>query len=226
MSIQVKNVETKHTTGTASLSQIAGWLGVILGGLVCTSALGWLLIAFLIGPSTPMIVAGLIQIVGGLMLISFRWILPDNVTLFAIPIAFLVLCVNAAVGFWLGPLSLATSTNRNSQTATLSVRDTDSPVLITIEDSRGLLQNHPIWSVTMYADGKRPTQYTGWPVDLIGRNTSPTELIWHNGDPDWVEIKLDNGMRLRLTWNPAAVREARRLEDLHHFLDPKYELIR
>ncbi len=91
---------------------------------------------------------------------------------------------------------------------------------------RTLIQTEPVWIGTIYADGKRPTQYTGWPVELIGNKANPIKLIWHNDAPDWVEIKLDNGFSLKLTWNEKLATDARFVTELHYYLDPKFEIVR
>jgi hypothetical protein len=198
-----------------------------LGLLISTSALFWLLATAFIGPTWELVTAGAVQLAIGISLICTKWITSSSRTagiFLACAIALLIL--NTAFAAWFGFASIMANSTSKKPIPALTASDPDSPIIVTIKDSRGLIQTKPVWSGTIYADGKRPTQYTGWPVELIGNKASPTKLVWHNDAPDWVEIKLDNGFSLKLTWNEKSAFDARLITDLHYFLDPKFEIVR
>jgi hypothetical protein len=207
-------------------NQTAGWVALVLGVLAFLVALSLLMVSLFIGVPAQLIIPGLIQLGIGIFLIAAKWIVPNNRQVILIIWAILLLVINAAFGFWFGIGSLVTPGKTSSEGLVLTVRDPDSPIVVSIKDSRGLLQNRPIWSGTISADGIRPTQYTGWPTYLVGDNANPTKLIWHNDNPDWVEIRLDTGQSLKLTWDSKAAFDARLIRDLHYFLNPEFELIR
>lgn len=208
-------------------SQLPGWIGLIIGVLASMGALMWLLVSSLAEPPLLIFAPGLIQLGIALFLIVAKWVIPNSRQTIILVAAIVCLIINAIFGLCVMIVSLPTLNQVNRPTNVLTVNDPDSPLVVTVEeDSRGALPDERHWSATISADGKRPTQYTGWPVDLIGRKASPTELIWHNDDPDWVEIRLDDGVILKLSWDSQAATAARLASELHYFLDPKFELIR
>jgi len=188
----------------------------------------WLLASFLVAPTTALFLPGLVQLGVGLFLIAATWWVPNAKQPITIIVAIVCLIINVMLIVFLFAIgSLSALHHSNVRAKVLTARDPDSPIMVTVEeDSRGVLQNEYAWSATISADGKRPTQYAGWPVHLIGKKTSPTKLVWHNDDPDWVEIRLDNGSWLKLSWDQKAASDARAVSDLHYFLDPKFELTR
>lgn len=224
MSLDVNKVDSNSKPAVPN--QTVGWVALILGILVSMGALSWLMVSLLMGAPTQLVIHGVIQLGIGIFLIASKSIIPPNKRVLFIVAAFVSLLLNAVLGIWFGVGSLVTSASSSPGRNVLTARDPDSPIVVTVEDSRGSLQNHPVWSGTIYADGKRPTQYTGWPIHLIGKNANPTQLIWHNDDPDWVEIRLDTGQKLKLTWDPKAAFDARLIRDLHYYLNPEFELIR
>ena len=111
----------------------------------------------------------------------------------------------------------------------LEARDPNSPTVIRVEP---IPLTNMRWSVIISVDGQRPTQQAGWPSDMITPPTGlipsavyPTSLLWHTA-PNWVEIVLSTGQRLKLTWNQDAVEKARSSNEQVFFLDPRYEVIK
>ena len=105
----------------------------------------------------------------------------------------------------------------------VEVRDPNSPTVVRAEP---VPLTNMRWSVIISVDGQRPTQEAGWPSEMITSPPAhPTSLIWHTA-PDWVEIVLSTGQRLKLTWNQAAVEKARSSKEQVFFLDPRYEVIK
>ena len=104
----------------------------------------------------------------------------------------------------------------------LEVRDPNSPTVVRVEP---VPLTNMRWSVIISVDGQRPTQQAGWPTDMITSPAHPTSLLWHTA-PNWVEIVLSTGQRLKLTWNQAAVEKACSSSEQVFFLDPRYEVIK
>ena len=202
------------------------WVCLPLGVVISLSALGFLLAGTNIVPSPVWVITGSVQFVIGVSLVLANWLTIKTKTVGAIlAIGLGLFFVNAAFAVWLGIGSMIAGGGKSKLPA-LTVSDPDSPIKVTFEDARGLIQSKPVWSGTIYADGKRPTQYTGWPIDLIGNKANPTQLVWHNDSPDWVEIILDNGFSLKLSWDENLASDARFVTDVHYFLDPKFEIVR
>jgi hypothetical protein len=102
-------------------------------------------------------------------------------------------------------------------------RDPNSPTVVEVSGIKPLFG--PIsWGCTISVDGFRPTQHCGWPKGEVADNVEPTAAAWHS-NPDWVEIVLSSGEKLKLTWNTLAVEEARKSSERHFYLNPKYELL-
>jgi hypothetical protein len=74
------------------------------------------------------------------------------------------------------------------------------------------------------ADGRRRTQHAGWPADRIATGAKPTAVVW-DARPDWVEVVLSSGERLRLTWDTAAAERARASGEARAFLGPRVEVL-
>lgn len=105
----------------------------------------------------------------------------------------------------------------------LEARDPDSPTVVRVRPIPGI-GGRAGWDVVISADGRRPTQHAGWPVGLVAPAAEPTAVVWHD-DPDWVEIVLTSGQRLKLSWDPAAALHARASSQTTYYLDPKYTLL-
>ncbi len=219
-----KSTDLQNRTADNTQPQIWGWICFIVGSLALSGALSWLMISLVFIPTLEILVPGVVQLFIAIVLIASKWLVSHSKLKTVLIVAILCLLTNTAFACWFFVDSVinSASTNKND---VLTVRDPDSPMVVSIDDSRGLLDDKPSWSGTISADGKRPTQYTGWPVHLIGNVAAPVKLIWHNDDPDWVEIKMDNGYSLKLTWDPKAAFDARLIRDKHYFLDPQFELL-
>ena len=107
--------------------------------------------------------------------------------------------------------------------STLEARDPNSPTVVWIDRIDGI--GGPAgWSCVISTDGQRQTQFAGWPTDQIAPGAEPSGVIWH-GNPDWVEIILSSGERLKLTWDTKAAERARASREVHCFLNPRYEAL-
>lgn len=105
-------------------------------------------------------------------------------------------------------------------------RDPDSPTVVRVYAMDARPRRRPfIWSCSIAVDGQRATQYAGWPKDRIAADAEPTALIWHS-DPNWVEILLSNGERLKLTWDEELAQQARdqKKAGLYH-IKPHYQVL-
>jgi hypothetical protein len=132
------------------------------------------------------------------------------VVLFMLPgVATILLVLGLAAYFILG---------QSSPTQTFEVRDPNSPTVVRI------VGGPEGCNCVISADGRRRTQYAGWPKDQIAEGAEPTAVVWH-GDPDWVEIVLSSGERLKLTWDTDAVERARASRESHYFLNPRYQVL-
>jgi hypothetical protein len=109
------------------------------------------------------------------------------------------------------------------RTPLFEVRDPNSPTVVRMNRIRGVSGTAGL-SCEISADGLRPTQLAGWPRDRIAMDAAPTALTWHT-NPDWVEILLSSGERLKLTWDTSSAIRARANSDTHMFLDPKFEVL-
>jgi hypothetical protein len=130
------------------------------------------------------------------------------------------------IGFLFFALSLSFVIYTQSLKASapkLVLNDPRSPTVVRIEAIKGLLGTAD-WGCTISVDGRRPTQYTGWPKDSIAPGAEPLNAIWHS-EPDWVEIIVSSGQRLKLTRDTAAAKEARQSGEKHFFLDPHFEIL-
>jgi hypothetical protein len=102
--------------------------------------------------------------------------------------------------------------------STFEAHDPNSPTVIRIT---GIGEN---WDCVISADGERQTQFAGWPKDRLAAGAQVTAVEWHS-NPDWVEIILASGQRLKLTWDVEAAERARKERASHYFLNPRYEIL-
>ena len=80
------------------------------------------------------------------------------------------------------------------------------------------------WSCSIAVDGGQATQYAGWPKDRIAADAEPTAIVWHS-DPNWVEIVLSSGERLKLTWDEELAQLARDNNAREFYLKPHYQVL-
>jgi hypothetical protein len=113
---------------------------------------------------------------------------------------------------------------KQDQPPSLEARDPNSPTVVQVEPIVGIGEGAAGWNCTISGDGRNPTQDAGWPTGRVATDAQPTAMAWHS-NPDWVEIVLSSGERLKLTWDKDAADRARASGEMHHFLNPKYEIL-
>ena len=190
-------------------NQLAGFICVMIGSLICLGAVSWLTVTVSVGEFAPILsVAGVFQLlIGAGFVQAGRLHFANAATRTRTTLAcFVCLMMNLAVIvaslFLSGMQSISGS--RPIAQPRLSVKDPNSPTLVYTNRTDGAKVSLP---VVISVDGVRPTHYAGWPVELVGDATVPVSLTWLT-DPDRVRMHLDNHQTVELTWDHSAVDRA------------------
>lgn len=199
---------------------------IVIGCLAAFAALFMVPLEFLVGLSSAMVVHGVIQIAVGVLLIVQGWLVRSNKSsLIVLAVCILILLANAAGLAWSVFEHLRSSQRVNQNQQVLTILDPDSPTSVMLVRREKFAEDESPWFAIVSVDGKRATQTLRWPKHFTTHQASPVKLLWHNEDPDWVEVHLDNNFALQLNWDAQLAEEARYKTEESYFLNAKIQLL-